>query len=540
MSFQLVEENSMRKMTSLAAASAALALSLTAALPAIPAAAQDAPAADALPTGNVIFFHPDGTGLNHWNAARMYWYGPDGALHWDQLPEIAVYRGHMSDRLVGTSNGGATVHAFGHKVLGPGSYGQDGGTDPEEPGAAGRAILSLSGFDGSLMREAAAGGMPVGIVNDGDLPEPGTGVFLAEVENRAESEEIARQMLDGRPGHEGEPLPKVLLGGGEAFFLPADTPACAGEITLACFVHTDQLNGRGPSREDGRNLLQEAADLGYEVVRTRAEFDALWARIQAEPDFAPLVLGVFARDDIFNDTTEERLIARDLVDESQAETRDGELIIWGSRPDTPGYNPPTAAEMNTLALEVLRRHSAAAGLPFYLVSEVESTDNVANNANGIGTLRALKAADDTIGVFRAFIAENPATMLLTAADSDAGGLQVFSPAPLAEDTVGTSTGNPTGFGLNLGFPLDGVLGQGTAPFIAAPDAFGNEFDFAIGWVGTNDVAGAIVSRAEGLNADLLDREFSTQFDSTDVYRLQYATLFGELLPASYGVAASDR
>jgi alkaline phosphatase len=453
---------------------------------------------------------------------------------------MAVYRGHMTDRLVGTSNGGATVHAFGHKVLGPGSYGQDGGTDPEEPGPEGRPIKALSGFDGSIMREAAAAGIPVGIVNDGDLPEPGTGVFLAEVGNRAESEEIARQMLDGRPGFEGEPLPKVLLGGGEAFFLPADTPPCEGEITLACYVHTDQLNGRGPSREDGRNLLQEASALGYEVVRTREEFEALWARIQAEPQFAPLVLGLFARDDIFNDTTEERLIARELVDESQAETRDGALIIWGSRPDTLGFNPPTAAEMNTLALEVLRRHSEAAGLPFYLVAEVESTDNVANNANGIGTLRALKAADDAIGVFREFIAANPNTMVLTAADSDAGGLQVLSPAPVDEEAVATSTGNPTGFGLNQGFPLDGIEGQGTAPFIAAPDAFGNEFDFAIGWVGTNDVGGAILSRAEGLNAELLRSEFSTQFDSSDVYRLQYATLFGELLPASYGVAAADR
>ena len=48
---------------------------------------------DEYETGNVIFFHPDGTGLNHWNAARMFWYGADGALHWDQLPEIAIYRG---------------------------------------------------------------------------------------------------------------------------------------------------------------------------------------------------------------------------------------------------------------------------------------------------------------------------------------------------------------------------------------------------------------------------------------------------------------
>lgn len=497
-------------------------------------------AQNGLPTGNVIFFHPDGSGLNHWNAARMYWYGPDGLLNWDQLPEMAVYRGHMSDRLVGTSNGGATVHAFGYKVVGPGSFGQDGGIDPEEPGSDGRPILALSGFPGSIMREAAAAGMPVGIVNDGDLPEPGTGVFLSEVGDRNLSNEIAAQFIDGRPGFEGEPRPMVMLGGGEAFFLPNDAPACEDEVTLECYIHVDQVNGRGPDRRDGRNLLVEASELGYEVIRTREEFDALWARIQAEPDYTPMVLGLFARDDIFNDTTEERLISLGLVDNSMRDTREGRLIIWGSRPGTRGYNPPTAAEMTEMALEVLRRHSEAAGKPFFLVSEVESVDNVPNNANAIGTLRALKHADDAIGVIRAFIAENPNTLLLTAADSDAGGIQVFSPAPGGTERVSTSTGNPTGFGLNQGFPLDGIEGQNTAPFISAPDAFGNTMDFAIGWVGTNDVAGAIISRAEGLNAELLRTEFRARFDSTDVYRLMYATLFGELLPASYGQPAPDR
>lgn len=61
-----------------------------------------------------------------------------------------------------------------------------------------------------------------------------------------------------------------------------------------------------------------------------------------------------------------------------------------------------------------------------------------------------------------------------------------------------------------------------------------------GWVGTNDVAGGIVSRAEGLNAELLRTEFRSRFDNTDVYRLMYATLFGELLPAPYGQQAPTR
>ncbi|MFW5692336.1 MAG: alkaline phosphatase, partial [Chloroflexota bacterium] len=303
------------------------------------------------------------------------------------------------------------------------------------------------------------------------------------------------------------------------------------------------FSGAGPTREDGRNLLQEFADAGYEVIRTREEFDALWERIQAEPDFTPRVLGLFARDDVFNDETEEELIQAGLVDDSRAGTKEGRLILWGSLPGTASYNPPTVAEMNAMALELLTRHAAAAGTNFFLVSEVESADNLPNNANAIGMLNAVKRADDSVGIFREFIAENPNTLLLIAADSDGGAPQVFGPAPTdANGNVTVSGGNPTNVdeARDFGFPLDGIEGQNTAPFIAAPDAFGNEHPFAIGWPGLNDVAGAILTRGEGLNADLLRTEFRSQFDSTDVYRIMYATLFGELLPVAYGVTAPSR
>ncbi len=72
--------------TTFAAATAIVALCATA-----PLSAQE--------TGNVIFFHPDGTGVNHWLAARMHTVGPDGELNWDRLPAIGVYTGHMADRV---------------------------------------------------------------------------------------------------------------------------------------------------------------------------------------------------------------------------------------------------------------------------------------------------------------------------------------------------------------------------------------------------------------------------------------------------------
>ncbi len=488
-------------------------------------------------TGNVVFIHPDGTGVNHWNAGRIYWNGPDAISEWDRLPEMAVYRGHMADQLTGTSNGGATTHAFGYKVEGRGSYGKDG------EGDTAREILSLGGYPGSILRQAANAGHPVGVVNDGDAAEPGTGAFLAEVGNRNESEEIVRQILDGRPGFEGEPDPVVVLGGGESFFLPTGTPRCGATITPTCAVHIDPVSGDGPSREDGRNLIEEAIADGWVVLRTRGEFDAFRARVAAEPNYVPKVLGLFAADDIFNDEPEEELRRLGLIDPGMSnDPKRTNLVLWGDKPGTLGYNPPRADEMTAVALTLLERRSAQAQKPFMLVTEVESTDNFGNNNNAIGTLTAVEDANGVIGAARAFQARVPRTLLLTAADSDAGGLQVISPPPVDDyGRVTTVNLNPTGDDAEqVDAPLDGITGRSTPPFQSEPDALGQELPFAVAWIGTPDVSGGIVSRAQGLNAGQLRTRFSQRFDNTDVYRMMHLTLFGQLPPTGVGERAPDR
>ncbi len=64
-------------------------------------------------TGNVIYIHPDGTSTSHYAAARFVSEGPYVRLNWDNMTDAGVYLGHMDDRIVSTSNGGAVVHAFG-------------------------------------------------------------------------------------------------------------------------------------------------------------------------------------------------------------------------------------------------------------------------------------------------------------------------------------------------------------------------------------------------------------------------------------------
>lgn len=64
------------------------------------------------PKGNVIFIHPDGTSLSVWNMARILYVGPDSNLNWDLLPNVALYRGHLSNSLTATSNAGGRLRFF--------------------------------------------------------------------------------------------------------------------------------------------------------------------------------------------------------------------------------------------------------------------------------------------------------------------------------------------------------------------------------------------------------------------------------------------
>ena len=414
--------------------------------------------AEEVQTGSVVFIHPDGAGLNSWNACRMIKAGPDGEITWDRLPHIGVYRGHMKDGLTATSHGGATTHAYGVKVPGD-SYGMHG----KEP------LLALSGFRGSIMQEAQKAGKAVGIVNSGQIGEPGTGAFLASSPSRAAIESIAEQVMSSGA--------QVIMSGGEMYLLPEGEPG---------------FHGMG-IRKDGRNLIEHARSQGYTVVYTVAQLEEL------DLENVEKLLGIFASDDTYNDFAEEQLSAAGL----------------------PLYAPeaPTFAQMISAALGILSRDPDG----FLLVAEEEGTDNFGNDNNASGTLEALQRADAAYETALRFIERNPNTLLITAADSDAGGLQVVCPAwssgaPFPQD-------KPLHGRMNNGAPLDGIAGMRSTPFISAPDRNGHEYTFGITFAAYTDVAGGILARAAGLNSDKLP----LNVDNTDIYRLIYLTLFGRKL-----------
>ena len=196
----------------------------------------------------------------------------------------------------------------------------------------------------TITERARDAGYATGLINSGTITEPGTGVFVANVESRRDNTGIALQITESGVD--------VILGGGERYFLPTGVTGRYGE-------------GR---REDGCNLLEEMAAKGYTIVFTREELAAI------DPATTDKLLGLFAARHTFNDKTEAYLQANNLPH------------YWD-------YSP-TLAEMTSKAIAILSRNQKG----FLLVMEEEGTDNFADGANNAsGTIKAIERADAAIG-----------------------------------------------------------------------------------------------------------------------------------------------
>jgi alkaline phosphatase len=329
-----------------------------------------------------------------------------------------------------------------------------------------KPIKSLSGKDYSIMIEAKKAGKAIALINSGHICEPGTGVFVANASNRNLTDAISEQIIFSGAD--------IILAGGEELLLPE------GQIGR---------HGKPGKRKDGRNLIEEAEKLGYTIVYNREELLKLALNTEK-------VLGVFSASHTFNDLTEEKL-------------KEKGLALYNE-------SAPSVAEMTEKALKIIKHRRKN----FFMVVEEEGTDNFSNVNNAEGALEALSRADAAIGVAMKYIEKNPNTLLITAADSDAGGMEVVNvrDSKKFEEPLPPTVSN--------GAPLDGKEGTGTLPFIAAPDQFGNRLRFGICWASGDDVAGGVIAKAHGLNSELLPNNV----DNTDIYRLIYATLFGVKLP----------
>jgi len=191
----------------------------------------------------------------------------------------------------------------------------------------------------TILEAAEARGMASGLVTTAYITDATPGAFSAHALNRAEKESIADQML--KQGIE------VILGGGRRRFLPPPVG----------------------TRNDGRDLLDEARVAGYDVITSPSELQTA---------SAPL-LGIFA-----------------------TSTMDFEIDR------NPTYEP-SLAEMTAKALSVL----GEAPDGFFLLVETEGTDDGGHSRDGAALAREIESFDD---VFRMVVefAENDGNTLVIA------------------------------------------------------------------------------------------------------------------------------
>jgi len=333
------------------------------------------------------------------------------------------------------------------------------GMDGDKP------LTSRSGSNLSIMMEAKSKGINIGIINSGKIVEPGTGVFVASDISRANEDAISKKIIESGAD--------LIFSGGEENLLPFGVEGKFGQ----------------GKRKDGVNVIELAEQLGYKVIYTREALSSI-------SNDTEKVLGIFACSHSFNDKSEEELI---------------KLGLQNYEPES-----PTLAEMMEVAINFLSKKKGN----FFLVVEEEGTDNFGNANNASGYFEALKRADDAIGVALNFYSKNPNTLIITAADSEAGGMEIYG---FLEKYM--MRDKPLPERANNGAPLDGINGTGTFPFLTAKDKSGNQFQFAVAWSTNDDVYGSVVAKAEGLHSELM----KGKIDNTEIYRIMYATLFGVIL-----------
>ncbi len=251
--------------------------------------------APAHPGRGVILFVGDGMGIASITAARIHKGASDGmsppsaaVLRIETAPRSCLVRTASRDSMVTDSAAAMTALVTGVRV----------------PNGYLSADLDAAGAPQplrTLVEEAEARGLSTGIVTTTTLTHATPAALYAHIENRRSEEEIATALLpaSGNPAL-GDGV-EILLGGGRAFFVPAD---------------------EGGVRADDRDLVAELRAAGYASVRNATELrDAVAAG-------GDKILGLF--------TDAHMAFEADRVASASEE--------------------PSLAEMTARAIEVLRRN----------------------------------------------------------------------------------------------------------------------------------------------------------------------------------------
>lgn len=303
--------------------------------------------ADAERPRNVVFMIPDGFGPASLTLARLASGEPlalDGIL-------TGTVGTTSANSYITDSGASASAYATGHKV-----------------NNSAISVDTLGRPLGTVLQGARDRGMLTGLVTTTEITHATPAAFAAHVPDRAMTESIATQLLDHRVD--------LLIGGGRHYFLP-------------------DPDGR---RGDGRNLIEEAGGLGYQVI---LEGVALPGNVRL-PLLALIAEGHLAYE-----------IDRHRTDE------------------------PSLAEMTRLALDLL----ATGDDGFFLMVEGGRIDHAAHSNDAAGHLHDILAYDDAVRVALDFARADGNTLIVSVGDHETGGMTVgrdgqyfFRPDVLLEST----------------------------------------------------------------------------------------------------------
>lgn len=284
----------------------------------------------------VILFVADGLTPSNFAAARLFAGGSNFRFAMEEMPHLALASPRSRDYAVADAVAAATSISTGQEVN------------------RGSLAISPEGQPLETILEAARNkGRATGLVSDTGLTCSTTAAFFARANDARDGSAIAVQLI-------GESMPDVILGGGEAQLLPRE---------------------QGGARLDGRNLLLELRQRGYDIARTKSELDSTpgWR--------APQTLGVFAEEDLAF-----------LEDQVRYPTQ------------------PRLSELVRKAIELLQFNAKG----YLLVVNAGLAGRAAQHSQAESLLRQIRELDDAVQVARRYAGED--SFIVVAGLGNTGGL----------------------------------------------------------------------------------------------------------------------
>jgi len=295
----------------------------------------------------IILFIGEGLAPGRLAATRLYVGGADARLTFDSMNHLALLINYSKDFAVPDRAAAATALATGVRVN--------------------NRAISVDG-DGkpltSIVELARERGRATGLVTNAKLTDLTSVAFYAHPADPNDVDSVAREFVEGGKID-------IAMGGGVASFLPET---------------------KGGERQDGRDLLLELRRNGFDIVRTRAELEAIpaWRR--------PKLFGAFS--------SAELAFANQLEERSEQ---------------------PSLADMVRRAIELLQYNAGG----YLLLVDAGLMRKAAQDNNGERTLGETAELDRAVAVARRYAGQK--STIIVCGDVATGGMNL-SGFPFRKDS----------------------------------------------------------------------------------------------------------